>query len=60
MLPFKFRTNKIQEIEFRNVFQNIDIKTKGNHSYFMEVSYEKPAHNLDEANSPEIVTFSSN
>ena len=45
MLPFKFRTNKIQEIEFRNVFQGVEIL--GN--YVMEIKYNKPRHIDDDS-----------
>ena len=40
MLPFKFRSNKIQEIEFRNVFKGVDVL--GN--YRMEIRYTKPRY----------------
>ena len=53
MLPFKFRTNKIQEIEFRNVFQNAQSLGQ----YYMEISYFKPRH-MGEEKTEEIV-FSS-
>ncbi len=44
MLPWKFRTNKIQEISFRNTFKgSIDLGI--NASYRIELTYAKPTFN---------------
>jgi hypothetical protein len=37
MLPFRYRTNKIQKIEFRNLHGDLYRK------YYLEVEYVKPA-----------------
>ena len=47
MLPFKYRTHRIKEIEFRNVFKEAQVDqnlSPLNRKYFMEIEYKSPQY----------------
>lgn len=55
MLPFKYRTHCIKEIEFRNVFKDAQVDSNLaplNRKYYMEIDYQVLPHNKEEAQGP--------